>query len=330
REENRTCLKDVVPLDTPYNIGIEVSSLCNARCVYCAHSKGNHGLYEGNMSMELFKKIIGQIREFPKKIRLIETYSFGEPLCNPHLEEMIEIIRKEDIAEKINFTTNGLLFNKKRTDALMKAGVDTIRISLQGLNADTYKKMCGVNMNFEEFLSNLRYLYENRGNCKIRMKIADIALKDEPDGEKKFEEMFGDIADSIFVEHILPIYGHVNYDEVDGSIKENALNGRGDVKQTEMHKVCHRPFYRLRVTADGKVGANCCDQPNDIIYGDLRKNSLKDLWGGVQRNSFLKMLLRGEKDKHPVCSKCVLANDITNERDLLDPWAEEILARMKR
>lgn len=31
REENRTYLKDVVPLDTPYNIKVEVSSLCNAR-----------------------------------------------------------------------------------------------------------------------------------------------------------------------------------------------------------------------------------------------------------------------------------------------------------
>ncbi len=78
----------------------------------------------------------------------------------------------------------------------MAAGVDTIRISLQGLNSEMYKKMCGVKVRFEEFLENLHYLYEHRGNCKIRMKIADVALKDIPDGEKRFEEMFGDIADS--------------------------------------------------------------------------------------------------------------------------------------
>ncbi|SHK69791.1 Radical SAM superfamily protein [Selenomonas ruminantium] len=132
--------------------------------------------------------MIEEIHRFPRKIRLIETYSFGEPLCNPHLEEMIAIIRQEEIAEKINFTTNGLLFTPKRVDALMVAGVDTIRISLQGLSAEMYDEMCGVNVRFEKFLNNLCYLYEHRGKCKIRMKIADVALKDIPDGEKRFEK----------------------------------------------------------------------------------------------------------------------------------------------
>ena len=49
--------------------------------------------------------------------------------------------------------------------------------------------------------------------------------------------------------------------------------------------------------------------------------------GGVAHTSLLKMLLKGKRFEHPVCSKCVLANDITSDADLLDPWAEEILAR---
>ena len=327
REEKRTPLRDVIPLDTPYNIGIEVSSLCNARCVYCAHSRKDHGVYEGNMSMELFARVIEEIKKFPKKIRLIETYSFGEPLCNPHLDEMIAIIRKEDIAEKINFTTNGLLLTPKRIDALMAAGVDTIRISLQGLNAEMYDKMCGVKVNFQEFLNNLRYLYEHRSGCKIRMKIADVALRDIPDGEKKFEAMFGDKADSLFVEHILPIYQDVDYGSLDQMILDNSMNGRGNVAQHEVHKVCHRPFYRLRVTANGEVMANCCDQPHDIRYGNIMEEGLVELWNGKVRTSFLKMQLQGKRFQHPVCRDCVLANDITNEADLLDPWAEEILCR---
>lgn len=280
RNEDRVMLKDVVPLDTPFNIGIEVSSLCNARCVYCAHSTKDHGLYEGNMTWELFLRIIRDIKEFPRKIKLIETFSFGEPLCNPLLAKMIDYIVKSDVAEKVQFTTNALLMTPKRADEIISAGVDTIRISLQGITAKAYKKICGVNMDYDAFLNNLRYLYEHKGNCKIRVKIADIALKDEPNGEKKFEEMFGGISDSMFVEHILPIYAHVNYDEVDKDIFNNSLNGRADVEQQKIHKVCHRPFYRLRITSDGKITANCCDQPNDIVYGDIHKTNLKKIWGG--------------------------------------------------
>lgn len=327
RNENRVMLKDIVPLDTPFNIGIEVSSLCNARCVYCAHSVKDHGLYEGNMTWELFERIISDIKEFPKKIKLIETFAFGEPLCNPLLAKMIDYIVNADVADKVQFTTNGLLMTPNRADEIIAAGVDTIRISLQGINADAYKKICGVNIDFDAFLNNLRYLYEHRGNCKIRVKIADIALKDETDGEKKFEEMFGKIADSIFVEHILPIYGCVDYDKVDKDIFANSLNGRGNVKQQTVHKVCHRPFYRLRVSSDGKITANCCDQPNDIIYGDIYKTNLKKTWGGGTREGLLKMLLRGERFNHPVCKNCPLPNDITTEADILDPYAEEILKR---
>ena len=328
REENRTCLKDVIPLDTPYNIGIEVSSLCNARCVYCAHSTPNHGIYEGNMTMELFEKVLREIHRFPKKIKLIETYSFGEPLCNPNLEDMIAQIREEDIAERINFTTNGLLLTPKRIDALMAAQVDTIRISLQGLDAETYRKMCGVSVDFGKFLENLKYLYDHRGACKVRMKIADIALKDVPHGNEKFEELFGDKADSLFVEHILPIYADVDYTKLDRQIQDNSMNGRGNVPQHEVHKVCHRPFYRLRVTANGEVMANCCDQPHDIRYGNINEQGLVELWNGGERMIFLKMQLKGKRFLHPVCQNCVLANDIANEADLLDPWAEEILERM--
>ena len=56
REIDRVYLKDIVPLDTPYNAAIEISSFCNLRCVYCAHSIG-HGQYEGNMTDELIDKI---------------------------------------------------------------------------------------------------------------------------------------------------------------------------------------------------------------------------------------------------------------------------------
>ena len=117
REENRTSLKDVIPLDTPYNIGIEVSSLCNARCVYCAHSQKGHGVYEGNMSMDLFCKVIDEIKRFPRKVKLIETHAFGEPLCNPNLEKMIFMINESGVAEKINFTTNGLLYMSTAVNA---------------------------------------------------------------------------------------------------------------------------------------------------------------------------------------------------------------------
>lgn len=328
RNENRTYLKDVIPLDTPYNLKVEVSSFCNARCVYCAHAKKDHGVYEGNMSMELFEKILRDSKEFPRKYKVMEMFSFGESMCNVNLEKMIRMAKDADVAEKINFTTNGLLINPKRADELVAAGTDIIRISLQGLDAQAYWDVCKVKVDFDKFVENLRYLYEHKGNCSVRMKIADVAIANIHNGEERFKEIFGPIADTIFVEHIIPMYADVDYNKIDSSIYDTSINGREKIAQTEVHKVCNRPFYRLRVAADGKITAACCDIPNDTYYGNIYEESLLNVWNGARRNAFLKMQLKGERFKHPICKTCSIPNDITTEADILDPWAEEILKRL--
>ena len=328
RNENRTYLKDVIPLDTPFNLKVEASSICNLKCIYCAHSKKNHGVYEGNMSMELMDRILEQSKDFPHKFKVMEMFSFGESLCNPNLEDMICMAKQADVAEKINITTNGLLITKERADKLIDSGVDIIRISLQGIDSKGYEKTCGVKIDFERFVENLKYLYDNRGNTSIRMKIADIAISDIPDGQKRFEEIFGSIADSIFVERIIPMYADMDYSVISSNIYDNAIHGRESIKQDEIHKVCNRPFYRLRVAADGKVTAACCDIPNDFHYGNMNEERLVDIWNGEKRKALLMMQLKGKRFEHPICKTCMIPNDITTEADVLDPWAEEIIVRI--
>lgn len=213
------------------------------------------------------------------------------------------------------------------TDAVIAAGVDTIRISLQGLDTETYQRICGVKIDFDRFVENLRYLYEHKGTCKIRMKIADIAIKNLVNKEKSLEKIFGEISDSLFIESIIPMFASVNYNQLDVDIEKNALHGRENVEQKEVHKVCHRPFYRMLIRANGDVTAACCDSIHDIVYGNIMDKHLIDIWNGEKRKVFLKMQLEGKRFLHPVCKRCMLPNDITNEADILDPWAEEILER---
>lgn len=326
RNENRTFLKDVVPLDAPYNIMVEVSSLCNARCKYCAHSQQQNYFY-GNMQPVVFQKILEELQGFPHQIKKCEMFGFGESLCNPYFAEMIRKVRKTRMFETIDFTTNGLLFTPSRTDKIIAAGVDTIRISLQGLDAETYQRICGVKMDFDQFVENLHYLYEHKGNCKIRMKIADMAIKDLVNKEKALEKIFGGISDSLFIESIIPMFASVDYHKIDDDIEKNALHGRENVKQKEIHKVCHRPFYRMMIRANGDVTAACCDSIHDIVYGNIMEQHLVDIWNGEKRKVFLRMQLEGKRFQHPICKQCVLPNDITNEADIMDPWAKEILKR---
>ena len=326
KEKNRTLLKDVIPLDTPFSIMIEASSLCNARCVYCAHSI-EHKQYEGNMSLEMMKKILTDIKAFPNRIKKCDLFGFGEPFCNPNLARMIRMIHDNGKIQRVDFTTNGLLFTKKRVDEVIAAGVDTIRVSLQGLDAAAYKKVCGVTVDFEKFLANLQYLYQNKGQATIRMKIADIAIQEMPNGKDKFEKIFQDIADSLYIEHILPYYAGVDYSGLGEKIQENAKLGREGIFQTKINKVCQRPFYRIMVRANGDITAACCDSTRDVKFGNIITDNLFEVWNGKIRQAFLLMQLEGKRFNHPSCKDCVTPNDIGGVEDILDPWADEILKR---
>ena len=327
RNENRTMLKDVIPLDSPYNICVETSTLCNLDCKYCGHSK--HIWPEENMSMDLFKRAVDDAKVFPHKLKKMELYFFGEPLCNPLLPQMLDYARKADVSETIDFTTNGLLFTKEKVDELKQFGMpDTIRISLQGLDEMAYSEVCGRKVDFEKFIEDLAYLYQNKGDCNIRMKIADISIKNEPNGKERFERIFGEISDSLFVETIIPIYSDVNYQNVDEDVLKHAKEGRKGIKDQKVNKVCHRPFYRLAVRTNGDVTAACCDQLNDVVYGNINEQSLNEIWNGKERTEFLRLQLEGKRFAYPCCKGCIMPNDITNEADILDPWAVEILKRL--
>jgi len=89
---------------------------------------------------------------------------------------------------------SGDLLTKEMIDGLAAAGLDRIRISLQGLDADMYKDMSDVVIDFEQFRSNLRYFYEHRGNTKIYIKIMDVSLKERSEAE--FLDLFADFAES--------------------------------------------------------------------------------------------------------------------------------------
>ena len=328
RNQDRVWLKDVIPLDTPFTVNIEASSLCNARCVYCVRSSDRDASTDRNMPMDLFKKVLHDLKGFSKKIKLIDMYNSGEPLCNPNLPEMISEVKKSKVSESVGFTTNALLFDYEKIDKIIDSGVDVIRISLQGLNSKRYKDICGVNIDFDKFVQTLTYLYKRRGNCKIRMKIADIALRDEKD-RIIFEKIFGGIADSIAIETIVPMYQGVDYANVDDRINNRSINGRNGESHA-IQNVCYRPFIKIGVRTNGKITASCCDFENDIIYGDAYQDNIVDIWNGLKRREFLIMQLKGERYKYLSCKNCMTPQDVTNDRDMLDSFAEGLLKRFQK
>ena len=61
RDENRSPLYKVVPLDIPFSIGIWVSDFCNFKCVYCSHSTNSKVCVEHMITWDEFVNMIDNI-----------------------------------------------------------------------------------------------------------------------------------------------------------------------------------------------------------------------------------------------------------------------------
>lgn len=324
----RVSLKDQVPLETPLVVQMHVLSDCNFKCNYCAHilepkAFYNLGIRKSKMKMDVFKKAIDDLKIFAGgKIKAINIAGIGEPLLHPEIVEMVQYAKNQSVADRIEIVTNAVLLTNELSDRLIEAGVDRLRISLQGTSRDMYKKICKVPVEFEKLVSNIKYFYDAKKNTTVYVKIMDIALDGEED-RKYFYEIFSAISDFTGVEYAAPIYKGVEIKKVDKVFNKNM---RGN--QTKNIEVCPSAFYTAVIASNGDV-LPCCNYPSPLILGNIMENYIGEIWNNDKRIEFLKMLLRGEKNNNKVCAECLLGKFLAQPEDCLDEYAEEILQRME-
>lgn len=169
QHNERTKLVDVVPLSHPYVLMIDPCGRCNFKCCFCPCnvSEDNKEQRHQLMSMELFEKIVSNIKEFPEKINAIDMYGFGEPLLNKHLPEMINMLKRENICEKVRLATNASLLTGEMSERLAESGLDYMKVSLEGLSDEEYQKISNVNIRYEDIVANVKNFCNIRGGvCK--------------------------------------------------------------------------------------------------------------------------------------------------------------------
>jgi len=318
----RSRLADLVPLDTPFSVQVFPVYGCNLACAYCLHSLpvAERGFVAETVVMDetIFRKCMDDLSGFPRRLKMLRFAGTGEPLLHPRLADMIAYARRCDIAESVDVVTNGVALTQEMSRAFIRAGLHRIRFSIQGLDDSAYsfRREQGV---FHRLVENIRYIYHHRGDMKIYVKIIDCALPEN--GEERFLEIFGDIADFIAVEHLIPAVDKIDYSKLGNA--ELTQNG---AKVAEAD-VCPQPFYMMQINPDGKV-VPCCAMETAYIAGDAQKESLLDIWKGEKLRNFQRKQLAGEKSAFPVCAKCQQYRYAMFDEDVLDGSAEEILGRL--
>lgn len=320
-KNDRQVLADLVPLEMPFCIQCEVSQVCNIKCSYCMQSFINRKDKQ-LMTFAIFAMLCARLYEYYKIGKKFKQFNFagwGEPLVNPKLDIMIKHLHDYNYVENIAIVTNGLLLTPDLSLRLIDAGVNQIRISLQGMTEEKYEEISGKRIDFQKLVNNVRILYEHRKDCQIYIKIADIALEDEKE-ECFFYDTFDPVCDQMYVETIRPMF-HQNKQD------DKLLSRYGDPHPPII--VCPQPFYMLNITARGDI-TPCCSYYDPINLGNLTNTSLRQVWEGDEMRKLQKMLLTGNRNRssfYPACSGCLMPDATIGPGDELDSKREEIMKR---
>lgn len=246
----RVNLGEVLPLNTPFSLFIDVCNACNFRCKFCAIQTNEMKNFKKQvMSWDLYKKIIDDVVQFPNPLKMLRLAANGEPLINKDLPKMIKYAKEiRGISEHIEIVSNASLLTPEISDALIDAGLDRIRISIEAINAKGYEEMCGGKLDWDEFIGNIRYFYEHRKQCEVYIKIVDAAVKTDEEKEIFYKE-FEDICDKISIEHVIPIWTDYKkiYDDFD--IEKEGLHGHA----LKSVNICPFPFYSFVINPDGRL-----------------------------------------------------------------------------
>ena len=84
--------------------------------------------------MEEFQVISNKIKPYADMVYL---HKWGEPLMNKNIFKMISTVNEYAHA---HISTNGILLDKKKCDELIKSGVGTVIVSIDGLTQEVYEK----------------------------------------------------------------------------------------------------------------------------------------------------------------------------------------------
>lgn len=324
----RTPLGEVLPLQVPYLIQVFPVYGCNFRCGYCIHSLDRklHGYIsnEKYMPIERFFKCIDDIKRSGWKIKMLRFAAIGEPLLHPQIAEMVSYANKAGIADSIDIVSNGALLTRELSDKLIAAGLSKLRISLEGLSAEDYFANSASKIDFDKFLDNIRYFYDNRGNTKMYIKIIDYMVKTK-ERQDTFFKTFTPVTDDIAIEHLTPTIKEIDYNSLSGGMKnDKPQNGEELLKS----KICPQPFYMMQINPDGNV-VPCCSMKYPCILGNVNEDSVEGIWLGNEYNSFRRKLLTGVDNAGSVCSECSLYLYDMHKEDMLDDYVPDLLEKYK-
>jgi len=332
-EQERTGVVDRLPVC----LYLETTNRCNLLCTTCPRTYAELEP-PADMRWDLFTSIVDQVPDLARAV----LHGVGEPMLVKNLPRMVRYLKDRGVY--VLFNTNGTVLNERNGRALIDAGLDELRVSLDAANPTSFRAVRGKDY-FNRILKNVRAfraLQEAEGHDRPRVSAwltglketvkelpafirvaADIGVRevylqrlvffdDEAVGMARpdqalFERLTGEDARYLEEAEALACSLNITF-SASGAASEPGSSLKKTVDDSPW-SLCRRPWTLMYVTANGRA-IPCCIAPfsqrgyEHYTLGDATQQTLREIWNGPAYRDFRTALLSDEPPH--ACANCGL------------------------
>jgi radical SAM protein with 4Fe4S-binding SPASM domain len=156
------------------NLYIEPTNACNLNCRTCIRNTWEASV--GFFDINLFRKLIREL-EGVKSLEKISFWGFGEPLLHPDIAEMVALA--SGIGVKTQMITNALLLDEVKARELVRAGLDSLVVSIDGTTEATVAAVRpGASLQLiKENIAGLRRIRKEKPERTPEIGVEFVAMK---------------------------------------------------------------------------------------------------------------------------------------------------------
>ena len=287
--------------DHPPHLEFELNYSCNLRCPMCTWAVEKAVARKSDwFKFEDYTRVIDEaVASGTKSVRLCYI---NEPLIRKDIDQFITYAVQAGMLDVI-ITTNGTLLDEAMSRKLIEAGLTKLNVSLDATTEETYNKI-RVGGDFKTTVSNIHTFLRvrkemNRKLPKIRLSF--VMTKINAHEYEDFVKSWQEKVDSLGVQHLQNAFAEGRFH--DPSREQAIAMGPRGPGPEKFH--CPEPFKRLTLRSNGDVLPCCSFYALDLVVGNWKAESLKDIWSNEQMRQLRQIHKTGDYVKNAICKTCI-------------------------
>ena len=290
----------------PKSVKIEISPRCNYRCGFCA-LRTREVQPKWDMDPALFRRVTTEMRR--AGVEELGLFYLGESFMNPRLlVDCIHWAKKTLGFPYVFLTSNASMAFPEAVEECMKAGLDSLKWSVNAADEAQFAKIMGVSPRlFRRALDNIRMAWEVRERGAYGTGLYASSIRYDGEQHEKMERLLDARVRPFVDEHYwLPLYsmGAFATEQEERLGYRPTAGNQGRLGALREPLPCWSAFTEGHVTADGKLSACCFDANANWTMGDLTKQSFMEAWNSPEFVALREAHLR-KNVKGTVCEQCV-------------------------